>query len=114
MLLVTGLGYRYHRSDTQLGVMIDQEVATLAPQTSTNSAPGSPGGCSNSLQKLVCVCEGHVPSVSVIRTTAGTSLAVAVASVSSAWPVAVVTAVLECCTIATLIKRQSFLIILLV
>ena len=39
------------------------------------------------------VCVGRVPSVSVIRTTAGTRLAVAAASVSPVWPVAAVTAV---------------------
>ena len=41
----------------------------------------------------VSVCVEHVPSVSVIRITTGTRLAIAVASVSPVWPVAAVTAV---------------------
>ena len=41
----------------------------------------------------VSVCVGRVPAVSVIRTTAGTRLAVAAASVSPVWPAAAVTAV---------------------
>ena len=41
----------------------------------------------------VSVCVGRVPAVSVIRTTVGTRLAVAAASVSPVWPVAAVTAV---------------------
>ena len=41
----------------------------------------------------VSVCVGRVPAVSAIRTTAGTRLAVAAASVSPVWPVAAVTAV---------------------
>ena len=47
----------------------------------------------NILSVSVSVCVGRVPSVSVIRITAGTRLAVAVARVSPVWPVAAVTAV---------------------